>query len=112
MGGGGDEQGVEELLGRHGLHQHVAEEGVVFFVVLGSAAGEVIGFGGGDPADQGLDVVAGVAEVGGQAVEEFRVAGRVMVAEVVDRVDEAAAQEVAPGRVDEGAGELEVFAVR
>src|SRR5690606_9527696 len=59
-----------------------------------------------DQADQVLDVVASFPEVAREAVEQLRMAGRDMVAEVIDRMDKPSTEEVAPQPVDEGPGEL------
>ena len=49
-------------------------------------------------------------ELPGQLVEQLGVARRVLVAQVVDRVDQAGAEEQGPDPVDRGAGEVRVVA--
>ena len=66
---------------------------------------QAVRLGADDDAHQVLHVVAARDEVGGERVEQLGRGGRVRRAQVVDGIDEAAAEEVAPHAVDEGARE-------
>ena len=48
-------------------------------------------------------------ELPGQLVEDFRMAGLVVVLEVVERLDDAGAEEVGPEAIDDGLRELVVI---
>ena len=62
--------------------------------------GPLICLGRDDHAHQGAEVVAAGDELVGQVIERFGMAGRVVVAEVIDRIDEAAAEQLGPDAVD------------
>ena len=71
-------------------------------------ARQLVGPGTDDPAEQVPQVVAVAGEVLGQSPQQHRMGGRVVAAEVVHRIHDAAAEEVAPEPVDGGLGEIGV----
>ena len=71
----------------------------------------LVGVGEHDDLDQAPEVVAGRDELLGEEVEGRGVAQLVVVREVVERFDEAVADEFGPDAVDEGAGEVAVARV-
>ena len=104
-GGEDGAAGVEELLGAE-----AADDGVAVVVLVAGVGGvgdvaELVDARGGDGADEPVEVVAVFDEVFGQGLEELGVGGRVALAEVIDGVDQAAAEEVEPDAVDLHAGE-------
>src|SRR5262249_41570983 len=84
----------------------VRAEGAVGVTRRGDLRGELVGAGGAQRPQQVLEVVAVVGEVLRQGVEQGRVRGRVGGAQVVHRLDQAAAEEGAPVAVDDVAGEV------
>ncbi len=82
-----------------------------FSLPLRLDAAELVRLAGHDPAAELLDVVAALAEVLGELVEHLGMAGLVVRAEVVHRVDEAPAEEVRPHPVDERLGQRLVLGV-
>ncbi len=111
VGRGRRQQRVEELLGRHRLQRHVAEKRLVLLVRPWSSRSKAVRLAGHDPADQRLDVVAALLKLLRQPVEQLGIARRVVRPEVVDRVDDPSAHEVAPHPVDERLGEVDVLRV-
>ena len=103
---------VEQDFGRQELGLGVREiEAVVRVQRVGGRA-ELIGAAVQDRADQLLEVVAVLDEVGREAVEQLVVAGGVGVAEVVDRLDDPPADQVKPDPVDQALGEERVVGAR
>ena len=76
-------------------------------------AGALIGLAGGDGANEKLQVEMVLDQtLGAKFVEQFGMAGRIVFAEVVHRVDDAQAEEVAPHAVGGGPGEEGVVAAQ
>jgi hypothetical protein len=69
-------------------------------------AGQRVGVGEHQGADQQLDVVAAGDEGAAQLVEQLGMAGGVLGGQVIDRVHQADAEEVGPQAVGQGAGEV------
>jgi hypothetical protein len=77
-------------------------------VIRGGGGGELVGVGGGDNSYDCLQIELLLNEMVRQCVEEFGVRGRVGIAHVVLRFDEAAVEKVFPIAVGEGFGEERV----
>ena len=71
-------------------------------------AGQLIGLGTDDPAEQLPQVVAVTGKVFGQLPQQLRMGGRVVAAEVIHRIHDASAEEVTPEAIDGGLGEIGV----
>ncbi len=104
-----DGQGVVERLGAEGLDAGVAEQLRIALVAWPRPASSLIRLAVAEAAGEVLQVEAGVAELIGEELEEFRVRRRVVVAEIINGVDETAAEEVRPHPVDKGGGEIGVL---
>src|SRR5687768_6894963 len=78
----------------------VREVARVVLVERHGTAGQLVDPALKDGARQLFEVVAIADEITRQSVEQFRVRRRVGDAEIVDRLDETAAQKVAPDAVD------------
>ena len=83
---------------RHGVREIL---GVVLVPLVGRDAG-LVGARIGDGAHQLAQVEIVIQEILGQRVEQRRIAGRIGRADIVHRIDDAAAEEVAPHAVDGG----------
>ena len=85
-----------------GVVESVGPVGVV------DGAGQLVGMGTDDPAEQVPEVVSVAGKVFGQSPQQLRMGGRVVAAEVVHRVHDPSAEEVAPEPIDGGLGEIGV----
>lgn len=106
--GGGDEEGAMEGFGGEGFVEGAGEGFGSEFA--GGFRIELVGAGGGDDADEAFDVVVVAREIFGEVFENFRVAGRMAGVELVDGMDQAAAQKHGPDAIDKGAREGGVVA--
>ena len=101
---------VVELLRRQPLHRHAGELANVLLAGISSGAGELVGPGQRDGADQELQVEVVGRELAGQVVEDLGVRRLVLVVEVIDWLDDAQAEKVRPHAV--GSRPREVGIVR
>ena len=99
---------VQQHLGREASRVIPGEGLVVVAVGAFGVRAQGIGFGVAADADQVLDVVAAGGEVARQGFEQLGMARRVRAPGVVDRVDQSAAEEMAPHPVGHRAGEVGV----
>ena len=107
-GAGDAEDGVEEDLGGEPAGHGVGIVGAVVGVPLVGGEGELVGARLHDGALEVADVEAALDELLGEPGEEFGIGGRIAGADIVDRVDEADAEEVAPHAVHIAQGEVAV----
>ena len=104
--------GVVQHLGRQPAGQGVrVVEPVVFVPVVGLVR-KLVGPRLADRADELPHVEVAGDELVGEVVEQLGVGRRVAGADVVDRLDDADAGQVAPEAVDVAAGEVRVVAAR
>ena len=96
------EQGIEELLRRHGAELHRVEQPLFLVRALRLDAAGLIGPRRHDPANQLLDVVSAGLELLRQLVQQLGLRGGIVGAQVINGVDEAPAQEVGPHPVGHG----------
>ena len=108
-GAGGAGNGVGQLLGAEPPRFVMGEVDPVVLVPLVRLEGRLIGPGGGDRPHQVAEVKVVLDQVGGQRVQEGCVDWLVRGADVVDRVDDAAAHEVAPDAVRDRGREVRVL---
>lgn len=121
-GAGALGQAVEFILGlgdlgegiEHDLGALAAEEGVgeiAFVAAIGvvEVGAELVAAAVADVADEAFEIVLVLGEALAEGVEEFGVGGGVGDADVVDGLDDADAEEVAPDDVGEVFGEEGVF---
>ena len=97
--------GVQQRLGREALDAVMAVKAAVGGVARRRPRVELVQPRVHDRPQQVLDVEAALDEVVGQGVQQRRVARRVGGAHVVDRLDQAAAEQVGDVAVDDVAGE-------
>ena len=105
----GGVDGVVEHLGRHPPRHRVRVIDLVVLVPPVGLDGMLIDAALGDQFQHVLGVEAAVDELLGEPFQQLRVTRRVAGADVVHRIDQAAAEQVAPQPVDEAAGEERVF---
>ena len=103
---------VEQLLGRQPLDPVVGEERGVEPVVGVRQRAELVDPAVEDQAQELLEVEAAGHELVGQGVEQLGVRRWVGLAEVVDRVDQPLAEQVAPVAVDHVPSEPRVARAR
>ena len=85
----------------------------IVLALVRAGAGQLIGLRGRDGADEKFQVELVVGELLGQQVEQFGMAGGAVAADhLVDRLDQAGAEEVGPDAVDGGAGEVGIVRAR
>jgi hypothetical protein len=101
--------GVEEDFGEEWSREGVAVVDPVGAVGRVGFGRELVGAGGDDQAHHRAEVMTVAAKLGGEAVEEFGMGGGIGGAEVIDGVDEAAAEELGPDAVGGGLGEVGVL---
>src|SRR5262249_24321254 len=105
-------QALEELLGGQSFERHAGESPWVFLSGLADHAGPLIRLAVRDCPHEELEVEALSSELFGQLIEQLRMAGRVLLAELVDGVHQPDTEEVRPDTVNGGAGEPRVVGGR
>src|SRR5262249_49865904 len=87
---------VVKLLRRERLDAHVAEEHRVFFIARDWAAGALIRLTVANGAEEELHVEAAGGELLRQLSQQLGVRGNALLVHIVDRVDDARAEHLAP----------------
>ena len=101
-------QTIKELLGTQAANVHAAKEARILFDGRTDRAGPLVCLAGNNGTDQILQIVAMIRELAGQLVQQFGVAGQVVVTLLVHWIDQADAEEVGPNPIDPSASEIGV----
>ena len=109
LGAGGEREGIDHLLRAQATRMGVTEVNRVILVPLVLHNGELIGARLADGLHQLAQVEAVLHELRRERVEQFRIARRIAGADVVHRIDDAAAEEVAPDAVRHRLGEERIL---
>ncbi len=72
---------------------------------------KLIGPAARDRADQMLQAELGIDQILGQGIEQFRIRGRVGDAHVIERIDDALAEEVGPVAIGDGPREKGILGI-
>ena len=97
---------VQQLLGGEPARERVGEVDGVVAVIACRFRGQLVGARGHDEPDEMAHVEIMLREVRGELIQQGRMAGWVRRPEVVDGIDDAAADQLEPDPVDLRAGEV------
>src|SRR5262249_38240252 len=77
-----------------------------------AGAGTLVSLAGGDGTHQEFDIILARDEFPGQLVQQLSVAGRILVARPIERIDQTGTEEVGPPSVDGRPGEERIVGGR